>query len=31
LNAVAIGVLFFLVWDILSKAQEPIDGALNRP
>src|SRR5579864_7206527 len=29
LNAVAIGVLLFLVWDILSKAQEPIDGALR--
>ncbi|HEV2281363.1 MAG TPA: zinc permease [bacterium] len=29
LNAVAIGVLLFLVWDILSKAQEPIDGALK--
>lgn len=29
LNALAIGVLLFLVWDILSKAQEPIDGALK--
>src|SRR5579862_2067172 len=29
LNAVAIGVLLFLVWDILSKAQEPIDEALK--
>ena len=29
LNALAIGVLLFLVWDILSKAQEPIDEALR--
>jgi zinc transporter, ZIP family len=29
LNAVAIGVLLFLVWDILSKAQAPIDDALK--
>ncbi|MEV0414131.1 ZIP family metal transporter [Streptomyces sp. NPDC050448] len=28
LNAVAIGILIFLVWDILSHAWEPIDGAL---
>lgn len=29
LNAIAIGVLLFLVWDILSKAQEPIGEALK--
>ncbi len=29
LNAVAIGVLFFLVWDVLSAAWEPIDVALS--
>ena len=29
LNAVALGVLVFLVWDILSKALEPIGGALK--
>lgn len=28
LNAVAIGILLFLVWDILSQAWRPIDGAL---
>jgi len=28
LNAVAIGVLLFLVWDVLSAAWEPIDAAL---
>ena len=28
LNAVAVGVLVFLVWDVLSAAWEPIDGAL---
>jgi ZIP family zinc transporter len=28
LNATAIGVLLFLVWDVLSHAWEPIDGAL---
>lgn len=28
LNALAIGVLIFLVWDILSAAWEPVDGAL---
>ena len=28
LNAVAVGVLLFLVWDVLSHAWEPIDGAL---
>jgi zinc transporter, ZIP family len=29
LNAVAIGVLLFLVWDVLSAAWEPVDGALS--
>lgn len=29
LNALALGVLVFLVWDILSKALEPIAGALK--
>ena len=28
LNAIAIGVLIFLVWDVLSAAWEPIDAAL---
>jgi ZIP family zinc transporter len=28
LNAVAIGVLLFLLWDVLSAAWEPIDAAL---
>jgi ZIP family zinc transporter len=28
LNAVAVGVLLFLVWDVLSAAWEPIDQAL---
>jgi ZIP family zinc transporter len=28
LNAVAVGVLLFLVWDVLSAAWEPIDAAL---
>ncbi len=30
LNAVAIGILVFLVWDVLTHAWEPIDGALGR-
>jgi ZIP family zinc transporter len=30
LNAVAIGILLFLVWDVLSAAWEPIDGALGK-
>src|SRR5580765_2307509 len=30
LNAIAVGVLLFLVWDVLSAAWEPIDGALTR-
>jgi zinc transporter, ZIP family len=29
LNAIAIGILLFLVWDVLSAAWEPIDGALS--
>ncbi len=29
LNALAIGVLLFLVWDILGAANEPIDSALS--
>jgi len=30
LNALATGVLLFLLWDILSKANQPIDAALGR-
>lgn len=30
LNAVAIGVLLFLVWDVLTHAFDPIDTALGR-
>ena len=29
LNALAIGVLLFLLWDVLSGAFEPVDGALS--
>jgi zinc transporter, ZIP family len=29
LNALALGVLLFLIWDILSKALEPIDAAMK--
>jgi zinc transporter, ZIP family len=29
LNAIAVGVLLFLVWDVLSAAWEPIDQALS--
>jgi ZIP family zinc transporter len=29
LSAIAVGVLIFLVWDVLSAAWEPIDGALG--
>ena len=29
LNAVAVGVLIFLVWDVLSAAWEPLDSALT--
>jgi zinc transporter, ZIP family len=28
LNAVAVGILLFLIWDVLSEAWEPIDTAL---
>src|SRR4051794_39693024 len=30
LNAIAVGILLFLVWDVLSAAWEPIDAALSR-
>ncbi|MGF7238994.1 MAG: ZIP family metal transporter [Frankia sp.] len=30
LNASATGILLFLVWDVLSHAWEPVDGALGR-
>lgn len=29
LSAIAVGVLVFLVWDVLSAAWEPVDGALS--
>jgi len=29
LNAIAVGILLFLVWDVLSAAWEPIDSALG--
>ncbi|HJP76401.1 MAG TPA: ZIP family metal transporter [Pseudonocardiaceae bacterium] len=29
LNALAIGILVFLLWDVLAHAWEPIDGALS--
>ena len=29
LNATAVGILLFLVWDVLSAAWEPIDAALT--
>jgi ZIP family zinc transporter len=29
LNAVAIGILLFLLWDVLSQAWEPVDQALG--
>lgn len=29
LNAVAIGILLFLVWDVFSAAWEPIDTSLS--
>jgi ZIP family zinc transporter len=29
LNAIAVGVLLFLVWDVLSAGWEPVDGALG--
>jgi ZIP family zinc transporter len=30
LNALAIGILLFLIWDVLVHAFEPIDTALGR-
>ena len=30
LNALAIGILIFLVWDVLVHAFEPVDGALGK-
>lgn len=30
LNAVAVGILLFLVWDVVTHAWEPIDSALGR-
>ena len=30
LNASAVGILLFLVWDVLSAAWEPVDGALSQ-
>jgi ZIP family zinc transporter len=30
LNALAVGILLFLVWDVLTHAYEPLDGALGR-
>jgi zinc transporter, ZIP family len=29
LNALAIGILLFLIWDVLTHAYEPLDGALG--
>lgn len=29
LNALAIGILIFLLWDVLANAWEPVDGALG--
>src|SRR5579859_6975994 len=29
LNAVTVGILLFLVWDVLSQAYEPLAGALR--
>jgi ZIP family zinc transporter len=29
LNAIAVGILLFLIWDVLSAAWEPIDAALS--
>jgi ZIP family zinc transporter len=29
LNAVAVGILIFLIWDVLTHAWDPIDGALS--
>src|SRR5438552_5344059 len=30
LNALATGILVFLLWDVLSKATEPVDRALDQ-
>jgi ZIP family zinc transporter len=30
LNALAIGILLFLIWDVLTHAYEPLDSALGR-
>jgi ZIP family zinc transporter len=30
LNALAVGILLFLVWDVLSHAYQPLDGTLGR-
>lgn len=30
LNALAVGILLFLLWDVLSQAWEPVDGALSK-
>lgn len=30
LNAIATGILLFLLWDVLSQAWEPVDGALQK-
>ena len=30
LNALAIGILVFLIWDVLAHAYEPLDTALGR-
>jgi zinc transporter, ZIP family len=30
LNALAVGILLFLVWDVLTAAWEPVDGALGK-
>ena len=30
LNAVAVGILLFLIWDVISAAWEPIDNALGQ-
>jgi len=30
LNALAIGILLFLIWDVLAHAYEPVDAALGR-
>src|SRR5438552_18641012 len=29
LNALAVGILAFLLWDVLAHAWEPLDGALG--